>query len=94
MKILIATLFGLAVWLFIRPSSRHRLRSVVHPRTKTTVTALPLALIASIALGCGIAVILGSIPGVVLGVLAGLGAHRGIGRLESRATRDRKSALM
>lgn len=94
MKILIAVLMSTAIWLVLRPSSRRRLRAVVPEKKSGVARQLPMRVIASIVLGAGIAFVFGSLLGVALGTLAAVGAHRFFGRLESRADRERKSALV
>jgi len=94
MKILIAVLMGTAAWLWIRPTSRRRLHLVVPAQQSTVSFQLPMRAIAAVVLGAGIAFVVGSLPGVVLGTLAAVGAHRFFGRLESRADRERKNALV
>jgi Flp pilus assembly protein TadB len=94
MKILIVLLMSAAAWLSIRPSSRHRLQVVVPDQKVAIAAQFPMRMLSSIVLGVGIALVLGSMLGVALGILAALAAHWFVGRLESRADRERRSALV
>ena len=76
MKILIAILMATAAWLSIRPTSRRRLHLVVPAQQSTVSFQLPMRAIAAVVLGAGIALVVGSLPGVALGTLSAEDAVR------------------
>lgn len=94
MVILIASvLMALACWFMIPRSSHLRLRTVTKQPRGAASPALPLADLAAFCLGIGIAVLLASFWGVVLGLVAVVVTRRFTSRLESRASRESRLQL-
>lgn len=93
MTLIVAGLVALACWLVIPRSSHLRLRAVAVQRPSSAERNVPAADLAAICLGIGIAVLLASFWGVMLGLVATLVTRRLTNRLESRASRNRRMQL-
>ncbi len=91
--VLAAVAIACACWFALPRPSHLRLREVAASPRKAKATHAQVPDLAAIALGIGIAVLLASLWGVVLGLLAAVVVRRLTGRLESRAARDRRIAL-
>ncbi len=87
-----AVLIGLTCWLFLPPPPHSRLQTLLQT-TKAKSTPVPLADLAAISLGIGVAVLLASFWGVLLGLLTIVATRRFMSRLESREVRDRRMQL-
>ena len=87
-----AVLIGLACWLFLSPPPHSRLQTLLQT-TKAKSKPVPLADLAAISLGIGVAVLLASFWGILLGLLAIVATRRFMSRLESREVRDRRMQL-
>jgi len=91
--LLAALLVSAACWLAMPKPKHVRLRAVLPGVERATTRQLPLADLAAISLGLGIAVLLASSWGMVLGLLAAVITRRLTSRLESREARDRRRQL-
>lgn len=93
MTVVIAALAAAAAWLVMAPSAHARLRRVLPAPAPTRQRQLPMPVLASCGLGLGVTVLMSSTWGAMLGIAAGLLAFSLLGRLESRAARDRRLRL-
>lgn len=92
-----AAAVALAVWLLVPPSPRTRLRRVVQSPvslpTSRQVSRIPVRRIAAWSLGIGVAVLLSSAWGAVVGLVLALAADRLLDGFEPRAQRERRERL-
>ena len=93
MMVLAAMVMAFAAWLAIPSPGHRRLRSITDAPAKGRSSAIPIADLAAIALGLGIAVVLASLWGVGIALAATVCTRRFMGRLESRASRERRLQL-
>ena len=84
---------SLAAWVAIPASGHRRLRSMAGTSARARAVPIPLADLASICLGLGVAVLLASTWGVALGLVVAVLARRFTSRLESGASRERRRQL-
>lgn len=92
--ILAACSAALAVALLVRPTpTRRRSPSLHAPRARVTLSDPRVARSVSIAVGLVVVITWGGVVGIVAGVLLAVLLPRALGRLESRAMRDRREAL-
>lgn len=92
---LVALLCAVAAWLAMGKPPEARVERMFGQPDVRPQEPLPHWLRAGCAVmfGAGIAVVFGSIVGVALGVGGGFAVHHLIGRLEPRASRDRRIAI-
>ena len=92
---LVALLCAVAAWLAVgKPPDVRVERMFGRPEVRRQ-EQLPhwLGTACAVTFGAGIAVVIGSIGGLALGVVAGFVLHHVLGRLEPRAIRDRRIAI-
>lgn len=87
-----ALLVSLATWCIVPPSSRPRARRVFLAPVARRQTADP-ALVAAALVPLAAIVLLGAVWGIVLGAVLAPVVHRGVGRLESAASRRRAARV-
>ncbi len=90
MIVLAALLLGVSCWLLMPRPAHLRLNAVLPQVASAKESRLPVADLAAISLGLGIAVLLASFWGVVLALAAVVVTRRFTSRLESRSDRDRR----
>ena len=93
MTVIAAMVMALAAWLAFPPPAHGRLRSITDSPAPVRTRAIPIPDLAAVCLGLGIAVVLASWWGVVIAMAAVVLTRRLTGRLESRASRDRRLQL-
>ena len=90
---LIPLLCAVATWLWLAPRGDARIRTlfdVAKPTRQSSPLLVPLALL---VFGVGMTLLLGSVLGVVLGVLAAVAFPRAMRHVEGRSTRARHQRL-
>lgn len=93
MILIAAGLVATACWLVTPRSSHQRLRAFAVPGPSSVARSLLSADLAAICLGIGIAVLLASFWGAVIGLVAVVVTRRFMNRLESRTSRHRRMRL-
>ena len=95
MSALAAGLIAWAVWLLMPSPPDHRVGRLFRARPRVRGDASPPWLMpaSSAALGIGIAIVTGSIVGAGVGIAVALVLPRLLGRLESRAARERRVSM-
>jgi Flp pilus assembly protein TadB len=84
-----ALLVAVAVWSWVRPSPRVRARRVLSPPTTAGSRRPAPALVASLLVPVAAVVVLGPVPGLVVGGALVPVVRRAVGRMESSAARRR-----
>ena len=92
---LISVLSAIAVWLVVSkpPDARVERMFASVEASRSGLLSPWLGTACAALLGTGIAAVIGSPIGVAIGVGAAIGLHQLLGRLESRASRDRRIAI-
>ena len=85
-------LAALAVWVLVGSPSSRRPRRASAERAPVQ-RRVPSAFLASVAAGCGAALLLGGASGIVIGVLVGVGVRIGVPRLETGGRRRERESL-
>lgn len=84
-----------AVWLWLRPSANGRLNKLFsRPKVTRRMSRGALTTTSAIVFGVGVALLVGGSGGVILGAAIAVVAPQLIMRMESRAARTRRTALM
>lgn len=84
-----------AVWFWVRPSSGGRLGELFAvPKVPRRMSRKGLATISALTCGLGAALLIGGVGGVILGVGVAVIAPMLFGRMESRASRTRRTELI
>jgi Flp pilus assembly protein TadB len=87
----VALAAALAAWVLVLPPREVRPRRDAARRPPRR--RLPTALVAALAGGCGTALLVGGVPGVVVGVLVAIAVRIGVPRLETIGGRRERDAL-
>lgn len=84
-----------AVWFWLRPGINGRLRELfAQPKVTRRMSRGALARASAIVFGIGVALLIGGFTGVILGAGIAVIAPKIITRMEPRAARTRRTALM
>lgn len=95
MSALAATAAFAAVWFWLRPSANGRLSELfAQPKVARRMSRGALTTTSAIVFGVGVALLVGGFAGVILGATIALIAPKLIMRMESRAARTRRTALV
>lgn len=93
MTLIVAVLFGIAVWLWLPPSDDRRLRTLFAVQRAERASSPLLVPLALLVFGVGMSIALGSLLGIALGVAGALAFPRVMARLDGRAARERAQRL-